>query len=82
MSEESEKDIRNLVGNAEEIKPATAALENQESERRGQTQTEVLIKLAAEAIPFHAPDGTPYLDVMINGHRETWPIRARHVAIG
>ena len=26
---------------------------------------------------FHAPDGTGFADLDINGHRETWPIRAK-----
>ena len=26
---------------------------------------------------FHAPDGTGYADLDINGHRETWPVRSK-----
>src|SRR5262249_53013701 len=26
---------------------------------------------------FHAPDGTCFADLDVNGHRETWPIRGR-----
>ena len=26
---------------------------------------------------FHAPDGTGYADLEIDGHRETWPIRSK-----
>ena len=26
---------------------------------------------------FHAPDGTAYADIHIDGHRETWPVRSR-----
>jgi hypothetical protein len=26
---------------------------------------------------FLAPDGTGYADVIVHGHRETWPIRSR-----
>jgi hypothetical protein len=82
MTDEPKKGIRDLIDDAEEITSATAALESQQSEqgndaeRRGQTQTDVLIKLAAEAIPFHAPNGTGYVDVKIKGHRETWTIES------
>jgi hypothetical protein len=40
-------------------------------------QADILIQLAEAAELFHAPDGTGYADLDINGHRETWPIRAR-----
>ncbi len=45
--------------------------------RRGPTQADILIELAQEAELFHAPDGTGFADLNINGHRETWPIRAK-----
>jgi hypothetical protein len=84
MSNEAEKIIRDLIDNAEEITitPACSAPERQESAQRdhaGQrnlTQTDFLIQLAGTAAPFHAPDGTGYVDVNINSHRETWPIRS------
>jgi len=44
---------------------------------RGPTQADILIELAQSAELFHAPDRTGYADLDINGHRETWPIRAR-----
>jgi hypothetical protein len=44
---------------------------------RGLTQADILIELAQLAQLFHAPDGTGFADVEINGHRETWPIRSR-----
>jgi hypothetical protein len=44
---------------------------------RGPTQADVLIELAQTAELFHAPDGTGFADLDINGHRETWPIRAK-----
>jgi hypothetical protein len=44
---------------------------------RGQTQADILIALAQSAELFHAPDGTGFADLDINGHRETWPIRAK-----
>ena len=44
---------------------------------RGPTQADILIDLAQTAELFHAPDGTGFADLDINGHRETWPIRAK-----
>jgi hypothetical protein len=41
------------------------------------TQANILIDLAQPAELFHAPDGTGFADLDINGHRETWPIRAK-----
>jgi hypothetical protein len=38
-------------------------------------QADTLIEIALAADLFHAPDSTAYADVIINGHRETWPIR-------
>jgi hypothetical protein len=43
---------------------------------RGPSQADVLIGLAQSAELFHAPDGTGFADLVINGHRETWPIRS------
>ena len=40
-------------------------------------QADILIGLAAEADCFHTADGTGYVDLDINGHRETWPIRSK-----
>jgi hypothetical protein len=83
MSDETEKAIRDLVDNAEEITLAPVAPDRQESARRDQagrrnlSQTDVMIQLAGEAAPFHAPDGTGFVDVDINDHRETWPIRSQ-----
>jgi hypothetical protein len=44
---------------------------------RGPTQADILIDLAQSAELFHTPDGTGFADLDINGHRETWPIRAK-----
>ncbi len=44
---------------------------------RGPSQADILIGLAADAQLFHAADGTGYVDLEINGHRETWPIRSK-----
>ena len=53
------------------------AEESGDVRRRGPTQADILIELATAAEFFHAPDGTGYADVDINGHRETWPIRSK-----
>jgi hypothetical protein len=53
------------------------AEESGEPGGRGPTQADILIELAQSAELFHAPDGTGFADLDINGHRETWPIRAK-----
>ncbi len=40
----------------------------------GSKQAEMLIGLAEECELFHTPDGTPYADVQVNGHRRTFEI--------
>jgi hypothetical protein len=41
------------------------------------SQADLLIGLAQAFELFRTPDGSGYADVMINDHRETWPIRAK-----
>ena len=53
------------------------AEENGDTGGRGPTQADILVDLAQSAELFHAPDGTGFADLDINGHRETWPIRAK-----
>ena len=53
------------------------AEENGDAGGRGPTQADILIDLAQTAELFHTPDGTGFADLDINGHRETWPIRAK-----
>jgi hypothetical protein len=36
----------------------------------------MLTSLAARAELFHTDNGTAFVDLMIDGHRETWPIRS------
>lgn len=43
----------------------------------GATQAQLLIELAGVASLFHAPDKTCFADIVVSGHRETWPIRGR-----
>jgi hypothetical protein len=44
---------------------------------RRPTQADILIGLAQAAELFHTADGAGFADLDINGHRETWPIRAK-----
>ena len=44
---------------------------------RGPTQADILVDLAEPAELFHAPDGTGFADLRINGHRETWSIKSK-----
>jgi hypothetical protein len=44
---------------------------------RGPTQADILIGIAQTAELFHTADGAGFADLDINGHRETWPIRAK-----
>ena len=37
---------------------------------------DMLIDMAASAELFHSADGTAFADLMIDGHRETWPVRS------
>ena len=53
------------------------AEENGDAGGRGPTQADILIELAQSAELFHTPDGAGFADLDINGHRETWPIRAK-----
>jgi hypothetical protein len=56
------------------------ALAEDSGEAGGRTpsQADILLELAQTAELFHAPDGTGFADLDINGHRETWPIRSEH----
>ncbi len=44
---------------------------------RGPTQADILIHLTGVVELFHTADGTAFADLDINGHRETWPVRAK-----
>ena len=41
------------------------------------SSTDVLLNVATGARLFHASDGTGFADLIIDGHRETWPIRSK-----
>jgi hypothetical protein len=44
---------------------------------RGPKQADVLIELAHETDLFHSPDATAFVDLHVNDHRETWPVRSK-----
>lgn len=44
---------------------------------RGPTQADILIDLADAAELFHSPADIAFADIDVDGHRETWPVRAR-----
>src|SRR5262249_9367890 len=41
------------------------------------SSTEVLLNIASAAQFFHASDGTGFADLIIDGHREPWPLRSK-----
>ena len=55
--------------------PKAGPKKNGDARNRRPTQADVLIELAEAVELFHAPDGTGFADIEINGHRETWPLR-------
>jgi hypothetical protein len=62
---------------ATELDEAIAEENGETDGRRGPKQADILIELAQTAELFHTPDGSGFADLDINGHRETWPIRAK-----
>lgn len=51
--------------------------ETSEENGRRPKQADILLNLAQEVDLFHAPDGTAFADLRVNGHRETWPVRSK-----
>ena len=41
------------------------------------SSTDVLLNVATAARLFQASDGTGFADLIIDGHRETWPLRSK-----
>ena len=41
------------------------------------SSTDVLLNVATAARLFHASDGAGFADLIIDGHRETWPLRGK-----
>ena len=44
---------------------------------RSQSQVDIILQLAQAADLFHGADATAYADIVINGHRETWPVKSK-----
>jgi len=42
------------------------------------TQADQILSLAQSAALFHTPDQTGYADILVCGHRETWPVRSKN----
>jgi hypothetical protein len=64
---------------AEQLKQQNEAKNGKaEQDKETETQAQKLTKIStAGAALFHAPNGTGYADIIINGHRETWAIRSK-----
>ena len=41
------------------------------------TSSETLLEIGTAARFFHSTDGTAFADLIIDGHRETWPLRSK-----
>jgi hypothetical protein len=74
--------VDRLGANSARTKPRNPRQNAPRTDRRSRepkrTQAGALIEIALEACQlFHAPDGTAYADITMDGHRETWPIASR-----
>jgi hypothetical protein len=47
-------------------------------EKKTKKQIDVLVEAASTGNLFHDGDNAAYADLMIDGHRETWPVRSDH----
>lgn len=47
------------------------------SESRGKKAADRLVEIASDCGLFHAPDGTPFASLKIEGHFENWPVRSK-----
>jgi hypothetical protein len=66
--------ITAAIDGAEELTQGT--LIETSTVSHGGKQADLLIELAQSAELFHAPDGTPFADLSVDGHRETVRIRS------
>ena len=55
---------------------ASLGIEN-EGRKSKRHHGDILVDILDGAELYHTPDGTPYADIEVNDHRETWPIRSR-----
>jgi 5S rRNA maturation endonuclease (ribonuclease M5) len=75
--------LKGLVEAAPEFDPATALADPevkslaQDDKKSKPPQAELLIKLAADAELFHDFNQKGFATIEVDGHRETWPIRAK-----
>src|SRR6266700_3674363 len=74
MNKNGQDKIRDIIELSEVIGP-TDALEPSAKPKSGRrAQAELLVEVAADVELFCGPDKTAYVDVHVNGHRETWPL--------
>src|SRR5262245_35928749 len=75
------KELARALAKADAETGGAATADSQTSgteDKEHKTQAEVLIALAKKsgASLFRTPDGDGYADIIVNGHRETWPLRS------
>ena len=75
MSDQTAEEIAEEIFAKAKRKPANG--EKSKAHKGKRPAKDILIELAKEAELFHTPDNTPYADFFVNGHRETWPVRAK-----
>ena len=61
---------------SDNIADAPEATEKEKQDARPK-QADILIRLAEVAELFHEADGTAFASLMINGHRESWPVKSK-----
>ena len=75
MSDRTAEEIAEEIFAKAKRKPTNG--EKSKAHKGKRPAKDILIELAKEAELFHTPDNTPYADFFVNGHRETWPVRAK-----
>ena len=56
---------------------AIAEQSGEASNGKGPTHAKILLEIAQEASLFRTADLTAYADIIVDGHRETWPVRSK-----
>lgn len=74
---EDEKEIEDRDDALVEQKAKAKNGKAEESKKSDDTQAQQLTKISTAAGLFHAPNGTGYADISVNGHRETRAIRSK-----
>ena len=62
---------------ASDVRDCSESCSGASAHKQRPTQADILIEAVKAAELFHAPDGTGYADLIIDQHRETWPIRSQ-----